>query len=243
MADTQIPVFTLDKMKAFKTKQDVFNEGKFVQPPVSADKVSYGDGTVKDAIDQLLYVPVNITSFSNNVNNVENGATVTDVKLSWNVAGTPNSIKLNNTDQALDSKGATLTGQSIKTNTTWTLTATDAKGAKSTKTTGIYFKNKRYWGAAADAAIDSAFILALSGNGLADNLKGDYSMTVADNQHAYFAAPASWGDSPSFWVGGFEGGFSKTATLDFTNASGAVVSYNVFKSTNSGLGAITVTVK
>lgn len=242
MAD-KIPVFTLDKMRTFKTQQDAFNDGKFLKGPVGADAVAYGDSTVKDTLDKLLYVPVNITSFNNNVWSAENGSTVTDVKLTWSIAGVPTSVTLDGNAQALDSTGATLTKQTITKNTTWTLVAKDAKGATSTKTTSISFKNKVYSGPAEEGTYDSAFVLALAKNSLADNMKGDYSMNVADGQHAFFAAPAAWGDSPSFWVGGFEGGFSKVATFDFTNASGYTTSYNVFESTNDGLGQITVTVK
>ena len=46
--------------------------------------------------------------------------------------------------------------------------------------------------------------------------------------------------TPTFKVGGFEGGFNLVKTFDHTNASGATVSYDVWQSTNAGLGNTTV---
>jgi hypothetical protein len=43
-------------------------------------------------------------------------------------------------------------------------------------------------------------------------------------------------------VGGFEGGFSKAATFDFTNASGYTESYDVWLSDEMNLGSTSVKV-
>lgn len=47
----------------------------------TADGVSYGDKTVKEVLDDLLYTAIQLTAFSNNVNTVEMGTTVNTVKL------------------------------------------------------------------------------------------------------------------------------------------------------------------
>ena len=214
---------------------------------LAADKISYGDGTVKDALDNLNYVPVSVKSFSNNVNVAENGATITDVTLNWSLGGVPTEVKIGDEAQAVGNTGSkVLTKQTITKNTSWTLTAKDARNKTVSANTGISFKNKKYWGVGKPAnadAVDSAFILGLSGKAFADNARGDFSVNAADGNFIFFAVPASFGDSPAFFVGGFEGGFSLYKTFDFINASGATVSYNVFKSTNADLGNTTVTVK
>lgn len=216
---------------------------------VVSDKIPYGDSNVKAALDDLIdkvnYVPFSIKSFTNNVGTVENGATVTDVTLSWTLAGNPTEVKLGNDAQPLDLAGSkVLSKQNITKNTTWTLTGKDAKNKSDSKTTGVYFKDKKYWGigTASGNDINNDFVLGLT-NALADNLKGDYTVTAGDGEYIYFAIPAAWSSMPSFWVGGFEGGFALAKTFDFTNASGATVSYNVFKSVNASLGNTTVTVK
>lgn len=211
----------------------------------TADKVGYGDTTVADVLDNLTYTPVKISSFTNNVGSVERGRTITDVALYWSVTGNKvNGLKLGEEAQDLASKGKTLTKQTITKDTTWTLTATDSKGAKATATTGIYFKDKRYWGVGKvdDTGVDSAFVLGLSGSELADKGAKSFTVTAADGNYIYYAIPASWGD-PRFFIGGFEGGLDLLKTFDLTNAAGAVVSYNVYRSNNPDLGETTVDAK
>lgn len=215
---------------------------------VIANKIPYGDTNVGAALDDLKaeieYVPIGIKSFSNNVGTVEVGQTITSVTLNWSLDGVPTEVNLNDEAQGLDVTGSKqLTGQSIKTNTTWTLTAKDRKNATATRTTGIYFKNKKYFGVSAiPENVDSAFILGLANKDFADSLVGKYSLTAGEGQYFYFAIPASWA-KPAFWMGGFEGGINLIKTLDFTNASGAVVSYNVYQSTHPNLGTVAIEVK
>lgn len=215
--------------------------------PTGADQIAYGDKTVKDVLDDLNYVPVSIKSFTNNVGTVERGTTVTDVTFNWSLGGNPTKVTFGRDDVSLDLSGTkTLTKQTIATNTEWALYATDARNATANKKTGVYFKDKKYWGVGSPAnadAVDSAFILGLAGKSFADNYKGDFTVTAGEGKYIFFAVPATFGNAPAFFVGGFEGGFALYKTFDFTNASGATVSYNVFKSTNAGLGATTVTVK
>lgn len=214
---------------------------------ITASTIKYGDSTVAAILDDLTYVPVSINSFTNSVNTVEVGSTVTDVTFNWSLGGKPTEVKFNDTAQATDTTGTTsLTKQTIKTNTGFTLTAKDARNKSVSSQTWIVFKNKKYWGVGKPAnadAVDSAFILGLGNSYFADNYRGDFSVNATDGNYIFFAVPKSFGDSPSFFVGGFEGGFALYKTFDFTNASGATVSYNVFKSTNPDLGQTTVTVK
>ena len=72
----------------------------------TADGVAYGDRTVKDALDDLLYTAIQITSFGNNVNTVEIGSTVNTVVLNWNYNKTPKTLTLDGSelDVALKTK-------------------------------------------------------------------------------------------------------------------------------------------
>ncbi|WP_157796132.1 hypothetical protein [Thomasclavelia cocleata] len=54
--------------------------------------------------------------------------------------------------------------------------------------------------------------------------------------------PARYG-AVNFNVGGFDGGFTKVATIEFTNASGYTENYDIYKSDNANLGTQTVTCK
>lgn len=208
----------------------------------TADGVSYGDTTVAAVLDDLLYTAIQITSFTNNVNTVEMGSTVDTVVLNWNYNKTPEELTLDGQGIDASLKTKTIESAGIKANKTYTLKAVDERDAEATKTTAITFLNGVYWGVGADqSSFDSAFILGLT-KGLQSSKVKTFTVNAGASQHIYYAIPTRYG-TPAFKVGGFEGGFAKAATIDFTNASGYMESYDVYKSDNAGLGNTTVEVK
>ena len=72
------------------------------------------------------------------------------------------------------------------------------------------------------------FILSLSKQLTSDG-KGSFSVSSGVGEYIYFATPSRFA-TPRFSVGGLEGGFALVHTLDFTNASGYMESYNIYKS-------------
>jgi hypothetical protein len=108
-----------------------------------------------------------------------------------------------------------------------------------TKTLSFY--NGVYYGVITDgAALDSAAVLTLSKT-LTNSRGRNFTVTCGDGQRIVYAIPTRLG-TPTFKVGGFEGGFYKAATIDFTNASGYTENYDIWLSSNAGLGATTVEV-
>ena len=214
----------------------------------TADGVSYGDSNVEAALDDLsgkvadlMYEPIAISSFSNNVGTVEMGSTVSTVVLNWVTNKTPATLELDGEGIDKSLKTKTIEGANIKSNKTYTLKATDERDAEATKTTAITFLNGVYWGVAADTSdFDSSFILGLT-KGLQGSKAKTFTVNAAAGQHIYYAIPTRYG-TPGFKVGGFDGGFAKAATIDFTNASGYEESYDIWKSDNAGLGSTTVVV-
>lgn len=212
----------------------------------TANGVSYGETTVKDALDELksqmadvLYEAIQITSFSNNVGTVEMGSTVNTVVLNWATNKTPAVLTLDGEGIDKSLKTKTIENANIKSNKTYTLKATDERDAEATKTTAISFLNGVYWGVAEDkSSFDSAFILGLT-KGLQGSKAKTFTVNAGVAQHIYYAIPSRYG-TPSFKVGGFEGGFAKVATIEFTNASGYKENYDIWKSDNPGLGNTTV---
>ena len=98
-----------------------------------------------------------------------------------------------------------------------------------------------YWGVAENASsFDSAFILKLQ-KGLQASKGKTFTVNAAASQHIYYAVPTRYG-ACAFNVGGFDGGFTKAGTIEFTNASGYKESYDIYKSDNAGLGNTTVKV-
>lgn len=195
----------------------------------------------KQMIQDLAYVPIAISSFTNNVNTVEMGSTVTDVTLSWVLNKEPESQKVDNETVEKSNRTKQFTGQEIKTDKTYTLSATDEREKTVTKTTKITFLNGVYWGVGESKdAFDSAFILSLT-KGLQANRTKTFTVNAGSGQHIYYAVPSRYG-ACSFNVGGFDGGFAKVATIEFTNDSGYAEDYDIYKSDNTGLGSTTVKV-
>ena len=196
------------------------------------------DGTIS------LYSAMSISSFSNNVNTVEKGRTVSDVTLTWKLNKIPQDLTLDSVAIDANLTSTALTGLGLTSDKTYTLKATDARGASASKTTAIYFRNGRYWGVGtvtnADD-IDATFVQGLTKELAANNSK-TFTVTAGEGQYIYYACPSSWA-KPTFNVGGFDGGFDLIKTFAYTNPSGFTENYDVYKSTNASLGATTVTLK
>lgn len=196
------------------------------------------DGTIS------LYKAMGINSFTVSPSQAERGSTVADVTVAWSLSKTPKSLTLDDKAQDTASKGTTLSGVNLKADKTYTLKATDARNAVATRTADVAFRDKRHWWVAAslDAAGVTDQIINQATGELAAWYNKTFTLNAAAGQHIYYAFPASWG-TPRFFVGGFEGGFALLKTFDHKNASGATISYAVWKSTNAGLGNTTVEVK
>ena len=193
--------------------------------------------------DEFNYKPITISSFTNNKNTVEMGTKITDVILNWALSKSPKTMMIDSESiTPLTTRTKTYSGQNITTNKTYTLKVTDEKDASATKTTAITFYNGVYWGAkAAPGSYDSAFILTLQ-KGLQGNKNKTFTATAGADEYFFYCVPTRYG-AVTFNVGGFDGGFTKVATIEFTNASGYKESYDIYKSDNSNLGSQTVTCK
>lgn len=237
-----------DKAKVFDF---AFHNIKGDPGATEASGVSYDNneqtnvgGALDDLYKQLAdlqYVAISVTSMSVSPSQVEKGSTVSQVTVSWNTNKTPKSATLNGETVQPTDKSKTLTGLELKQNTTYTYKATDDRDATSQKTATVTFLDKRYWGVGTvtdPEQVDSAFVLGLTGE-LSSSKSKTFSVNAGEGQYIYYAIPASFG-TPTFYVGGFEGGFDVIKTFDFTNASGYTTSYNVWKSTNANLGSTTV---
>lgn len=128
------------------------------------------------------------------------------------------------------------------------LKATDARGKSITKILQIHAYNGVYTGAASSPdVIDAAFL-----NTLKKSVENGYTRTFTVDakagQYIWYACPTKLVGvlendvTPAFNVGGFDGGFSKVATLGYTNAVGYTEEYQVWRSDNAGLGSTTVKV-
>lgn len=198
--------------------------------------------SMEQQLSDLLYKPIQINGFSSNMTTVEMGKTVNSVTLNWVLNKTPTTLTLNG--EVLDPELRTkkLDNLNIVSEMSFTLTAKDERGATANSTTAINFMNGVYYGAKVQPeTVDSAFILSLTKN-LTSTKSRTITVNDGEGQYIWYAVPSRFGTC-TFKVGGFEGGFACVAVIEFTNAFGYTESYDVYRSSNTGLGNTTVEVK
>ena len=197
----------------------------------------------KEAIDARLadleYVPIEIISFTNNINTAEIGSVIKSVVFEWKLNKRAEKQTIGSINISPVLSNYMQSGLNVTQNTSWTLRVSDERGKRVERDTSITFLNGVYYGVAESVeSIDSNFILKLSKT-LTGSKNRTITVTTGSGQHIYYCVPTRLGTC-NFNVGGFDGGFELVSTIDFTNASGYTESYDVYKSTNSGLGSTTV---
>lgn len=218
--------------------------GKAADAKIVGDKLDLVNSSISeinDKIEDIMYVAVEITSFSNDINIVEIGSTVNSVNLNWVINKMPITLMLDGTEIDAASTTKELTSLNLGTDKTWTLQATDEREAVSQKTTSVKFYNGVYYGVAVvPETYDSNFIKTLNKT-LTNSKSKTINITASTNEYIYYCVPVRLGDC-SFNVGGFDGGFTKVSTIQFVNSSDYTEDYDIYKSDNVNLGSTTVKV-
>ena len=138
-------------------------------------------------------------------------------------------------------------GQAVAESVTFRLTAT-VDGVSKTKDVTLTYQNERMYGVSTNAAIntdgeiDTFRALAGTAKGLWNARQITFSVTAGVGEYIYYIIRNAWG-TPTFTVGGFEGGFQLVGDdVAYTNPRSFSDTYDVWRSDNSGLGATTVVV-
>lgn len=200
----------------------------------------------QQAFDELLYTAPSIISFTSvpSVREYEIGSVIiAPVTFNWSL----NKTVVNQTISDIGNiPVGTFTAKyntSIASNKTFTLTVSDNKNNTATRSITFSFLYPKYYGAVVEPDVyDNDFILNLSGYRLASSRNGTFNVNAGTNEYIYFCIPIKWG-TPTFNVGGFDGGFFKVAEINFTNNSGHTEPYSIWRSDNLSLGSQSVTVK
>lgn len=188
--------------------------------------------TIKHALDYLLYVEPEVTSFTSTRYEAEIGSTIDNFRLDWQ---TNKGIQTQSINHGIGSIERTLRtymveNAGITSNRTYTITISDGEniGEGSLQ---IRFRNRRHWGVNQSETLTSADILNLSGSEFATDQKQTKTFNASPNggNYIYFAWPSFFGE-PSFFVGGLaNSGWVKT-TVSHTNNSGHTTNYDVWRS-------------
>lgn len=213
------------------------NEGQAPDAKLTGERFT----NIEKQIADILYEPITIKSFTNDVNTKEIGSYVKSIAFNWSFNKTPKTVKLDGVGMLPEFTGYSKTGLNITENTTFTLEATDERDTVVTKTTSITFLNGIYYGIAAmPEALDSAFVLSLTKN-LRSTKHSSFTVNAYAGEYIYYCLPKRLGEC-SFSVGGFTGGFFLADTIAFTNASGYTEEYYIYRSDSAGLGKTTVNI-
>ena len=196
-----------------------------------------------DVVGDLSYEPIEITSFGHNAGVKEIGSTATSVTLSWALNKDPESQDIDGTPMSLDARQYTIGTANLTGNKTYKLTVTDERDTSVSRTTTVTFLNGIYYGVGAVNAdnTNNAFIQSLT-KVLSDTRVRDFTVTANTGEYIFYCIPSRLG-TPTFFVGGFEGGFDLLKNIAYTNPSGYEEDYAVYRSVQTGLGKTTVNVK
>lgn len=182
--------------------------------------------------------PFSINSFTVTPSVAQKGSTI-NVTVKWSYNKDIKSQTLNNA--TLDATLREKTFSGVKADVTYTLNAISTNDVSKSKSGTVKFYNGIYYGKSSSATYDSALINSLTKT-LSDSKARTITVNAGTGEYIYYCLPTRLG-VPSFNVGGFDGGFTKVATINFTNSDSYAEDYDIYKSTNANLGNSTVVVK
>ena len=206
---------------------------------VTADQVEYINGdikTVKEALDQLLYISPDITSFTGG-GTYEKGSVINSVNLSWtlNKDITSQSINQGIGDLEVGLRKYDISDANLTEDTTYTLTISDGKNSDSASTS-VLFRQKRYWGVSTETSLTNEQILALSQE-FSTGINQNRTFDCSGGKYFYFVIPTQYCNGIQFKVGGLSFTGMEETTIQLTNASGYEASYNVYRCSNIQTGS------
>lgn len=206
---------------------------------IPADKVEYINGdirTVKDALDQLLYISPDITSFTGG-GTYEKGSVINNVNLSWtlNKDITSQSINQGIGDLDISLRKYDISEANLTEDTTYTLTVSDGKNSDSASTS-VLFRQKGYWGVSTETSLTNEQILALSQE-FSTGRNQNRTFDCSGGKYFYFVIPTQYCNGIQFKVGGLSFTGMEETTIQLTNASGYEASYNVYRCSNIQTGS------
>jgi hypothetical protein len=209
-----------------------------------ADQVTVtnvGFNNVQEVLDALLYVPVNITSFTTGTKTFETGRQLTSLTFTWAINKDVVSQTLTGPPEMTpvvltpEQRAITVTLANLGSDATFTLQVNDGTQPDSSNVS-ISFVTANYQGdALIPGVIDDAFIKSLSSKVLDANRLTSYTSDAVGSQHNWYVYPTRHGVA-TFFAGGFEGGYSNVAVVNFTNDYGFTEDVYVWRSDNPDIG-------
>ena len=194
------------------------------------------DDVIKQ-VDEMLN-PFNINTLTINPSVAQIGSTVS-VTVKWSYSQDIKTQTINN--EEIETSLREKTYDLISNNTDYTLRATSNNDIDKTKTVSLKFYNGIYYGKSNNTTYNAQLISSLT-KVLSNSKNRTITVNASDGEYIYYCVPTRLGQC-NFNVGGFDGGFDKVATIDYMNSNSYTEQYDIYKSTNAGLGNTTITIK
>lgn len=200
----------------------------------SYTNADYPDLTTKTkALDYLLYLFPDVTSFVHDGSTTELGGTVNNVNLTWTIN---KSIKIQTINNGVGEitntlRTIALINQGLVSTTTWTITVTDDSSNSDIASTTLKFLNKIRTGTSPNGSLNNAQILALPTGVFVEASSFPYEYTTNGNgEYLYIALPSSFG-ALDIVVNGLASTAWVETLHNYTNGSGYTEQYRVYRST------------
>ena len=202
----------------------------------------------------LTYIPIDLLSFNVSPKYFEQGYMVENdiLYLTWEVSKDVSSIELLGAFATEDNEGTPISispdseqplqltdYNSFDANRTFTLTVKDNKGEDSLSVE-VKFVPGLYYGITTNVEVDDDLFATLTKQ-LSETRELEFTVTADEGEYIIFASPEDYGECV-FKVGGFDGGFEKISTFEYTNQYDYTTNYFVYKSSNTNLGTTKVQV-
>lgn len=232
----------IDLINALNTKvEDVLVnnisvvEDKVAKIDMTASNIPYGEGTVADALDKLLYIKPSITSFTGG-GNYEIGSIINPVNLKWTINKNIISQSIDQGIGELDKEIRVYTYiEDIFSNKKFTLTITDGINSTSASTS-VNFLPKRYWGVNSLDNLTNDEILKLSQE-LSTSRIQTRTFDCTGGKYFYFVIRKEYCSGIKFKVGGLFNSDFELVTQTLINSKGYEAEYNIYRSGNIQTGS------
>lgn len=208
--------------------------------PSQSSQIAYAAGTVQDALDELFYVPISITSYT-----LDGGGSITrELGSSYTITAglewATNKAAISQTVNSVARTSPYIPAPStVSTNQTYTLQVGDGQTTASSSRT-VTFTHNRYWGVSAEPTLDDAGVVALAGKEFSTSRAQSRTFTPAA-EYIYVAYLATAG-AALFTVNGFLDDSWVLVQRQFVNASGYSAEFRIYRSANRLTGTFSVVV-
>lgn len=121
------------------------------------------------------------------------------------------------------------------------LTATRGATVRTANVTFVWALRRYYGNSSSQGPYNAAFISGLAQSSLGTTTSTTFTSPCGVGEHIYFALPTAYG-TPTFYVGGFEGGFELVTSGVSVTVNGVPTTYDIWRTVQTNLGSTTVVV-